>query len=247
MKKIGLSLVMVALAASAANAQFQGSNAAAMPIPDNSAGGVMTVINVPNNFAITGIAVTLNGLTHSWVGDLIVTLQAPNGNTATIMRRTGRFTPTAVGDSSDLNGGYRFTDRFGAQNFSVLGGGATDIALAAAGTPGGNWWSEAGVTGAPAPNSAGATTYVLRAGDYIANDSNPPASGGNYGNSYLETNLLATLGSQSNGDWKLMVSDHAGADTGSVAGGWKLQLLPEPTTMSLIGLGVLGLLRRRSR
>lgn len=247
MKKIGLSLVMLALAASAANAQFQGSNAGAIPIAD---GGVpaSSVINVPSNFAITGIAVTLNSMSHTWVGDLIITLQAPNGSSATLVNRTGvGVASSTVGDSSNTGGSYRFTDRFGAQNFSVLGGGATDIALAAAGTPGGNWWSEAGVSGAPAPlgDTTASSSYVLRPGDYIATGNT--GTGTTYATRYIENNLLAALGSQSNGNWTLSISDHAAGDTGSVAGGWTLQLLPEPTTMSLIGLGVLGLLRRRSR
>jgi len=240
MKKfIGFSIAAIAMTAASANAQFLGS-ANVGSIPDNNTTGVSSTINVGSSFGITGIAVTLNQASHSWVGDLIVTLTAPNGNTATIMRRVGSFTSTAVGDSSNLLGTYRFTDRFGAQNFSALGGGQTDISLAAAGTPPGNWWSEAGVTGAPAPIPT-LTGDNMNSGDYIASSNNFSV---NYAGSYVEVNLLALLGSQSQGNWTLKITDNAGADTGSVAT-WTLAILPEPASMSLLALGAVALLRRK--
>ncbi len=241
MRKISaIAVAALLIGASAANAQFCGSQAVGLAIPDNVPAGISSTINVANAFAVTGIAVTVS-MNHSWVGDLIVTLTAPNGNTRNIMRRTGSFTATGVGDSSNLiAGGYRFTDRFGATNFADISCGA-NISMMAAGTPSGNWWSEAGVTGAPAPNTAGGTTYNLRLGDYIASSNNHSV---NYAGSYVEVNLLADLGSQSNGNWRLTVSDNAGADTGTLVS-WTLALLPEPASMSLLALGGLLLARRR--
>ena len=46
-------------------------------IPDNNATGASSTITVPtsSNFLITDITVTLNNLTHTWIGDLIATLK----------------------------------------------------------------------------------------------------------------------------------------------------------------------------
>ncbi len=244
MKKIiGLSVAAIAVFAASANAQFLGS-ANVGAIPDNNATGISSTINVPNSFGITGIAVTLNNASHTWVGDLVITVTAPNGGVGTIMRRTGSFTTGGVGDSSNLlNGTYRFTSRTGATNFSALGGGQTNISLQNAGTPSGNWWSEAGVTGAPAPlgDTGGGDTYNMRSGDYIASSNNFST---NYAGSYVEVNLLTLLGSQSNGNWTIKITDNALQDTGAVPT-WTLALLPEPTSIGLLGLGVLGLIRRK--
>ena len=55
-KLFGSAVVALALAATA-NAQFCGSANVGIAIPDASAVGVTSIINVPTNFAITGIAV----------------------------------------------------------------------------------------------------------------------------------------------------------------------------------------------
>ena len=58
------------------------SGTISVPIPDNNAAGAthtMTVSTVPAGAVITGIDVTLN-MTHTWVGDMIFNLKAPNSS-----------------------------------------------------------------------------------------------------------------------------------------------------------------------
>lgn len=62
-----------------------------------------------------------------------------------------------------------------------------------------------------------------------------------------DTSLLATYaGDSAVGTWTLYVGDSAGADLGNVSS-WTLRLttVPEPTSLSLLALGGLALLRRK--
>jgi len=47
-------------------------------IPDNDSNGVTSFIQVAESFAIEEVKVSVN-ITHTWVGDLTITLQSPNG------------------------------------------------------------------------------------------------------------------------------------------------------------------------
>jgi subtilisin-like proprotein convertase family protein len=246
MKRLFATLnVLVLLSAStAANATFIGT--ASFPtIPSNFPGGVTSVINVPDSFPITGIAVVWSGANTTRVGDLKISLLAPSGISAILLKNIGDGVAGSFRDNANLNGNYRFTDRAGLRSFSTLGGGATDISLVNAGTPSGNIWSEAGVVGAPAPlgDTTHDTNYILRPGDYIA--SSNLLLGTTYGLNYVETNLLATLGpSSSNGLWLLNIED-TGIGSATPASSWTLELLPEPATLALLALGAAVLIRRR--
>ncbi len=91
-------------------ATFPGTGVGA--IPDNAPNAGLVV-----SFAVTGVtgapssvAVDMT-LTHTWVGDLIVTLAAPGGSPSfPIYSRVGSTTATGAGDSSNLGGTYNFTD-----------------------------------------------------------------------------------------------------------------------------------------
>ncbi|HUS15758.1 MAG TPA: proprotein convertase P-domain-containing protein, partial [Chloroflexia bacterium] len=76
--------------------------------------------------------------------------------------------------------------------------------------------------GAPAiPDSAQITSGTYAPADYEAGDVFPaPAPAGPYGTS-LNT---AFVGSNPNGTWSLYIVDDAGADLGSIAGGWSLTI-----------------------
>ena len=69
------------------------SNNTAYPIPDNSATGVESPITVSgatgNASAQTEVYVNI---THTWIGDLIVTLHAPDGSSYVLHNRTGGST-----------------------------------------------------------------------------------------------------------------------------------------------------------
>jgi PEP-CTERM motif len=62
----------------------------------------------------------------------------------------------------------------------------------------------------------------------------PPAPGGPYGS------LLSVFnGTNSNGTWRLFINDFAPPDSGTIAGGFGLQItiVPEPASLFLLGLG----------
>ncbi|MBA8884969.1 hypothetical protein [Dokdonella fugitiva] len=82
---------------------------------------------------VSGVRVNVTG-THTWVGDVALTLAAPGGSPSMLLfAKTGSTTPAGVGDSSDFAGPYDFADD------------AT-----------GDWWAQASATGATAPIPAGA-------------------------------------------------------------------------------------------
>ena len=68
-------------------------------IPDNNPTGVSVTMNVTDNVSITDLDINLT-ITHTWVGDLKVTIESPAGTTALIVDRPGG-TGTGVGCSGD--------------------------------------------------------------------------------------------------------------------------------------------------
>ncbi|HTE54307.1 MAG TPA: S8 family serine peptidase [Kofleriaceae bacterium] len=57
-------------------------------IPDNTPAGISSTINVADDVQITGLGVEVN-ITHTFIGDLIVSLVAPDGTTVVLHNRTG--------------------------------------------------------------------------------------------------------------------------------------------------------------
>jgi len=76
------------------------SGAINLAVPDNTANGVSNIIamtGVPANATITNVAVTLN-MSHTYPGDMIYNLQAPNGQILSLYKyATGAFTGPASG------------------------------------------------------------------------------------------------------------------------------------------------------
>ena len=68
-------------------------------IPDNNPTGVTVTMNVTENVSMTDLDVNLN-ISHTWVGDVIVTIKSPSGTMATIIDRPGRTT-SGFGCSGD--------------------------------------------------------------------------------------------------------------------------------------------------
>jgi len=70
-------------------------------------------VNVPGD--VTSItSVEISGLSHSWIGDMHVVLEDPNGTRHNIFVRPGHGNPSLVGNSGDfLGGNYSFVESGG--------------------------------------------------------------------------------------------------------------------------------------
>ena len=76
-------------------------------IPDNDSNGITSNIYVPDSAVVTELKVTVD-ITHTYIGDLIVTIIAPNGATATLSNRTG-------GSADDIHKTWTLTADSGIQ------------------------------------------------------------------------------------------------------------------------------------
>jgi subtilisin-like proprotein convertase family protein len=89
------------------------------------------------------------------------------------------------------------------------------------------------------PSSGGIPSGSYRPTNFFPSDVfAPPAPGAPYGS------LLSVFnGTNPNGVWSLFVQDFSAGDSGSVSGGWGLQITaaPEPSTLLLFGLGLVGI------
>ncbi len=81
------------------------------------------------------------------------------------------------------------------------------------------------------PSSA----FDMPSGTYRTSDANTGAA---------NSSLDVFDGQNSAGDWTLRIVDNFNFDLGNV-NGWTLSIVPEPTSLSLLALGALGLIRRR--
>lgn len=127
-------------------------------IPD---GGGMPACQNPGaardvTFAVAGIGGTIQAVevtmsfgspTHTWAGDIVATLIAPNGAQHDLFGYTGAVIAGGCGDSSDLSGPYTFSDL-------------------AAGT---NWWTAASIAGAAAAIPSGTYGTTQRGGAGVSN------------------------------------------------------------------------------
>ena len=65
------------------------SHAPPLPIPDETSAGVTSTISVASPGPVRDVNVTLGGLTHSWVGDLVIELTSPQGTTVRLVQHPG--------------------------------------------------------------------------------------------------------------------------------------------------------------
>ncbi len=80
-------------------------------IPDGF-GSFQDDIIVTENFNITDVTVTLKGMVHTWVGDLVVRLRHVETETIIeLFRRPGQPHFSSSGYSNDLRGDYSFSDK----------------------------------------------------------------------------------------------------------------------------------------
>lgn len=82
-------------------------------IPDNQPGNALLLnFAVTDVGAITSVDLTLTGLTHTWIGDIVATLTGPSGSMNILNRTTNNTTQCAstVGNSANTAGNYLFQD-----------------------------------------------------------------------------------------------------------------------------------------
>jgi subtilisin-like proprotein convertase family protein len=78
-------------------------------IPDNNATGVTSVINAPAGLPDTlKITVDVN-ITHTFVGDLLIQVISPAGQTATLSNRAGGSTDNFVTTGQDISASFTST------------------------------------------------------------------------------------------------------------------------------------------
>jgi subtilisin-like proprotein convertase family protein len=110
----------------------------------------------PSDVRITGLS-----LTHTFVGDLVATLIAPNGTTSHVLfGRTGAITASGFGDSSRVSGPYTFADDAAGNWWTAAQTATGDASI----SPGGYRTSVMGGAG-----STGAVTSMTSAFSAITN------------------------------------------------------------------------------
>ncbi|NCR58213.1 MAG: proprotein convertase P-domain, (modular protein) [Microcystis aeruginosa LL13-06] len=105
-------------------------------IPDNDATGASSTITVPtsSNFLITDITVTLDSLTHPWIGDLIANLTyVPTNTTVSLFNRIG-LVSFGASDASNFGGNYSFNDAFTGNIWAVAASGGSRSFVIPSGT-----------------------------------------------------------------------------------------------------------------
>lgn len=154
--------------------------ALSMPIVVSGVGG-----------AITNMSVSLT-MTHTWVGDLNVTLSAPGGSPSfTIFGRTGSASTTPspgpnCGYASNMSGTYVYADPSATSN---------------------NWWTAANVTDGT----------NIATGTYFTTPLGAPAGAVPTAGSAFNAAFAALTPAQINGTWTLTITDNTSGDTGSVS------------------------------
>ena len=109
MKKYIVAFLAVSLTSTAAWADFS-ETANVGAIPDNIPAGISSTIVGSGGGMVTDVEVSLNGFTHTWVGDLIGTV-TKDGTTVMMFNRPGTdFDNPPFGHDVDLNGLYMFAD-----------------------------------------------------------------------------------------------------------------------------------------
>lgn len=78
------------------------------PTPGTPLNITFNVTGVSGNATNLSVSTTFGTPNHTWMGDVVATLIAPNATTFTIFGVTTSTTATGIGDSSDLGGTYTF-------------------------------------------------------------------------------------------------------------------------------------------
>lgn len=130
-------------------------------IPDGR-GSFQDDIIITDDFRVTDITVTLKGLVHTWVGDLVVRLRHLETETVIdLFMRPGQPHFSSSGYSNDLNGDYSFNENYTC-NFEAVAGQHTVI-------PSGDYASKGSLSAFHGLNANG--TWRLTINDCSAGDS----------------------------------------------------------------------------
>lgn len=143
MKKLS-AIALIVAAAAPAMAQTTYGPGAGGAIPDNApATPITSDIVISDSYSITGASVTINGLSHTWAGDLIITLTKVGDGSATLVSRVGATTVGGVGDSTNFGGDYTFANS-GANLWTTVAGLGT-----AANVPSGTYAATSALSSTP--------------------------------------------------------------------------------------------------
>lgn len=181
---------LVPAATFAANAGTLGAIAdatACAPTPGTPKEVTFTTSGVTGTVTSVDISMTFGGPNHTWMGDIVATLIAPNGASHTVFGVTGSTTATGIGDSSDLGAAYTFSDT-------------------APAPPNGGWWQAATAAGAAVVIPTG--TYRTT-GSGGAGQTNPAPP--------TNMNAAFSGVANANGTWTLRLTDGCNGDTGAVS------------------------------
>jgi len=83
-------------------------------IPDNNTTGVRSVINVPAGNDVQRVTVDTN-ITHTFRGDLVIQVIAPNGQTATLSNRAGGSADNFIATGTDISASFTAGSASGGQ------------------------------------------------------------------------------------------------------------------------------------
>jgi len=205
---LGDPVVRLINASNAPGACATNSGAISVPVPDANAANTqnflatstLNVNCVPVGATITGMSVTFSMPTHTFVGDELINLKAPNGN---IMNLYHNLASTAGGNIPYPNAGI--------VNLTLSSASATSLATL-------NTAAQTGpITGTFKADQAngGVTTP-----GYTLND--PPGFVAN-------VNTWAQLFSQPNGTWTLGMTDDGAGDVGTLTN-WSINITYTPGT-----------------
>ncbi len=83
-----------------------------LDIPDDDPAGLTATLTVDDAGVVGDVAAVVVSLDHTWVGDLVVTLTAPDGTSVTLMDRPGVVDDICCGNGSDVSAslGLVFSD-----------------------------------------------------------------------------------------------------------------------------------------
>ena len=108
-------------------------------IPNNNVGGLVRVFSVPAgavNAPLADIRIEFNGISHTWTGDLMAEIIAPNGAKASIFNRIGKVLASGdKGDDSNLSiaNTYRFADSYASSAWAAAAAASGTDAIVAGG------------------------------------------------------------------------------------------------------------------